>query len=88
MKPSLRCLTGLLGLVAGCQAHSSFAATLLNTCEWGPSGSGTMTFILDMDSVYVRVMRRMEALSVADNSNVQSIMKDVPFFVITMAMFV
>ncbi|WP_223515823.1 fimbrial protein [Pseudomonas sp. GL-R-26] len=51
MKRSLHCLTGLLGLAAGCQVHLAAAAN--NTCEWGANGSGTMTFIQDLGSVYI-----------------------------------
>ncbi|WP_248916276.1 fimbrial protein [Pseudomonas moorei] len=53
MKPSVRCLTWLFGLAAGCQAHFSVAVAASNACEWGPGGSGTMTFLQDMGSVYV-----------------------------------
>lgn len=53
MKPSVRRLTGLLALAAGCQAHVVFAAAAPNTCEWVAGGSGAMTFIQDMGSVYV-----------------------------------
>lgn len=53
MKPSVRHLTGLLALAAGCQAHLAFAATANNTCEWLAGGPGTMTYTQDMGSVYV-----------------------------------
>lgn len=52
MKPSARRVTALLGLAVGCQAHFVFA-TAPNTCEWSTGGSGTMTFIQDLGSVYV-----------------------------------
>jgi type 1 fimbria pilin len=53
MKPSTRYLTGLLGLAAGCQVPLVVADAPSNTCEWRAGGSGTMTFIRDMGSVYV-----------------------------------
>lgn len=53
MKPNIRRVAGLLGLAAGCQAHWVLAAVAPNTCVWAPGGSGTMTFIQDLGSVYV-----------------------------------
>ncbi|MBF4557645.1 type 1 fimbrial protein [Pseudomonas sp. p50] len=51
MKPTLRCLTGLLGLVAGGQAPVALATD--NACEWLGGGSGIMTFTQRMEDVYV-----------------------------------
>ena len=52
MKLFVRRLSGLLGLAA-CQAEFAFAAAAPNnSCEW-LSGSGTMSFIQDVGSVYV-----------------------------------
>lgn len=53
MKPSMRCLTALLGIAAGCQVQFSVAVAASNACQWGPTGAGTMTFTQDMGSVYV-----------------------------------
>jgi len=54
MKPSIRCLTTALGLAASCQAPWVMASAT-NTCEWfsGTSGTGPMTFIHNVGSIFV-----------------------------------
>lgn len=51
MKPSIRCLTTALGLLASCQA-SWVLADPFNTCEWR-TVPGPMTYAQDVGTVYV-----------------------------------
>ncbi|MDN4548020.1 fimbrial protein [Pseudomonas sp. C32] len=53
MRPTVHRLTGLLALLAGCQAPTVFAAATPNTCEWLSGGGATMTFNQNMGTVYV-----------------------------------